>query len=187
MFFLQAIKFPKFAILFVMSRSPFTFKLVQPNQRDWLVSSLSQGYIQEWLHGAGLKNLLVNLDRFFQGTSDSSHWVAYDEKGTPFAYLLTHEEENEALSMDLFICDPRFLGKGFSVPLIHQFLLSQFKNKKTIFIDPEVRNTRAVHVYQKAGFEIIGEFIASWHPVPHYKMKLDLDKMKLDLEKLKNK
>lgn len=161
-----------------MSQPHFTFKLAQPSQREWLTASLSQDYIHEWLHGVGLKNLLANLDRFFQGTSGSFHWIAYDEEGTPFAYLLTHEEENEAFSMDLFICDSRFLGKGFSVPLIHQFLLSQFENKKTVFIDPEVRNTRAVHVYQKAGFEIVGEFIASWHPVPHYKMKLDLAKLR---------
>lgn len=31
--------------------------------------------------------------------------------------------------------------------------------------------------YQKAGFKIIGEFIASWHPVPHYQMELYYGKL----------
>jgi len=34
-----------------------------------------------------------------------------------------------------------------------------------------------VHVYQKAGFKIIGEFIASWHPVPHYQMELRMEEV----------
>jgi hypothetical protein len=29
-------------------------------------------------------------------------------------------------------------------------------------------------VYKKVGFKIIGEFIATWHPVPHYKMRLSM-------------
>jgi RimJ/RimL family protein N-acetyltransferase len=47
-----------------------------------------------------------------------------------------------------------------------------------VLIDPEISNERAVHVYKKAGFEIIGEFIAPWHPVPHYKMKLCIEDLK---------
>ncbi|MBA2655784.1 MAG: hypothetical protein H0U70_02230 [Tatlockia sp.] len=43
-----------------------------------------------------------------------------------------------------------------------------------VFIDPEQGNKRAIHVYQKVGFQIVGDFIASWHPVPHYLMKLDM-------------
>lgn len=56
--------------------------------------------------------------------------------------------------------------------MIREFLTSQFPNVKKVLIDPEATNARAIHVYQKAGFKIIGEFIASWHPVPHYQMEL---------------
>jgi RimJ/RimL family protein N-acetyltransferase len=45
---------------------------------------------------------------------------------------------------------------------------------RTVLIDPEATNTRAIHVYQKVGFKIVGEFIASWHPVPHYQMELHM-------------
>lgn len=58
--------------------------------------------------------------------------------------------------------------------MIRQFLLSQFSDVSEVFIDPEKTNERAIHVYQKAGFRIFGEFIAAWHPVPHYQMRLDM-------------
>lgn len=56
--------------------------------------------------------------------------------------------------------------------MIHEFLISQFSHVTEVLIDPEVSNSRAVHVYKKAGFNIVGQFIATWHPVPHYKMRL---------------
>ena len=64
------------------------------------------------------------------------------------------------------------MGKGIAVPMIREFLIDHFPNVKRVLIDPEVTNQRATHVYQKVGFKIIGEFIASWHPVPHYQMEL---------------
>ena len=73
-----------------------------------------------------------------------------------------------------------YIGKGLSVQMIQEFILSQFSDKKIVLIDPELSNNRAIHVYKKVGFEIIGEFIASWHPVPHYKMRLNVDDLKVD-------
>ena len=56
--------------------------------------------------------------------------------------------------------------------MIREFLINHFSNVKRVLIDPEATNKRAIHVYQKVGFKIIGEFIASWHPVTHYQMEL---------------
>ena len=100
------------------------------------------------------------------------HWIAYDNT-IPFAYLLT-SEEGKGISLDLFICNLEYLGKGLSVQMIREFLLSQFSHMPEVFIDPEATNSRAIHVYEKVGFRIIDEFIAKWHPVPHYKMRLDM-------------
>ncbi|MBN9376783.1 MAG: hypothetical protein J0H93_00255 [Chlamydiales bacterium] len=56
--------------------------------------------------------------------------------------------------------------------MIQGFLFSQFSTLKRVLIDPEATNKWAIHVYQKVGFKILGEFIASWHPAPHYQMEL---------------
>ena len=58
------------------------------------------------------------------------------------------------------------------MPMIKEFLNSQFPHVKRVLIDPEATNTRATHVYEKVGFKIIREFIADWHPVPHYQIEL---------------
>lgn len=163
----------------------FSFQPVNSSQnaliRDWII----QKHISEWLHGDGLKNTLDDLDKFCKGGGSFRHWIAYDND-IPFAYLLTSTlqkgsiEVKEAITLDLFICRLDYLGKGFAVQLIHEFLMSQFSDIEEIYIDPEVKNARAVHVYKKAGFRIVNEFIASWHPVPHYNMMLSMQNLKTD-------
>ena len=132
---------------------------------------MQQDHIKEWIHGTGLQNTLNGLEKFFRGESSTTYWIGY-HKDTPFAFLITSPEGPDATTLDLFICDLNYLGKGLAVPMIREFLTSQFPNVKKVLIDPEATNTRAIHVYQKVGFKIIGEFIASWHPVPHYQMEL---------------
>lgn len=156
-----------------ISKYRFNYKLVEPAQKSIIHQWIAQEHIKEWVHGDGLRNLLESLENSFKGTSWGQHWIAYDNE-IPFAYLLTSEDGKEVITLDLFICDLNYLGKGLSVQMIHEFLMSQFSDKKGVLIDPEVTNTRAIHVYKKAGFKIIDEFIAKWHPVPHYKMKLDM-------------
>lgn len=155
----------------ISSKFQFTFKPLEEKDRPLVHGWLQQPYIAEWIHGVGLQNTLNGLEKFFQGDSDTTYWIAYD-KDIPFAFLITSPEGNDATTLDLFICDQNYLGKGIAVPMIQEFLITQFPNVKRVLIDPEATNKRAIHVYQKVGFKIIGEFIASWHPVPHYQMEL---------------
>jgi aminoglycoside phosphotransferase (APT) family kinase protein len=151
--------------------SSFHFEPAKSSQRALLYQWFEQKHIKEWMHGVGLQNTLNGLEKFFQGESNTIYWIAYD-KDTPFAFLITSPEGTDATTLDLFICDLNYLGKGLAVPMIQEFLISQFPNVKKVLIDPEATNVRAIHVYQKVGFKIVGEFIASWHPVPHYQMEL---------------
>lgn len=149
----------------------FHFNPVKPSQRALLHRWFEQPHIKEWMHGVGLQNTLNGLEKFFEGKSDTTYWVGY-EKDTPFAFLITSPEGKDATTLDVFICDVNYLGKGLSVPMIRKFLIDHFSHVKKVLIDPEATNSRAIHVYKKVGFKIIGEFIASWHPVPHYQMEL---------------
>ncbi len=151
----------------------FAFKFAEESNRKLIHDWLQQEHIQQWLHGIGLNNTLTGLEKFFQGCTDITYWIGYS-KDIPFAFLITSPEEADAITLDLFICDLNYLGKGLSVPMIQQFLVSQFPHVKKVLIDPEATNARAIHVYKKVGFKIIREFIASWHPVPHHQMELDM-------------
>ncbi len=154
-----------------LNSSHFHFLPAKSSQISLIHGWLQQGHIKEWIHGTGLQNTLKGLDKFFRGESTATDWIGY-HKDTPFAFLITSPEGPDGITLDVFICDLNYLGKGFAVPMIREFLTSQFPNVKKVLIDPEATNTRAIHVYQKAGFKIIGGFIASWHPVPHYQMEL---------------
>ena len=163
------------------SKPSFHFSSAEPSQRALLHQWFEQKHIKEWMHGVGLQNTLNGLEKFFQGNSDTTYWIGYD-KDIPFAFFITSPEGEDAITLDLFICDLHYLGKGLAVPMIKEFLISQFFHMKKVLIDPEATNARAIHVYQKVGFKITGEFIASWHPVPHYQMELNMK----DLLNLKN-
>jgi dienelactone hydrolase len=149
----------------------FRFAPAISSQKMLLHEWLIQPHIAKWIHGVGLQNTLNGLEKFFQGTSTTTYWVGYD-KDAPFAFLITSPEGNNAIALDVFICDLNYLGKGIAVPMIREFLITQFPKIEKVLIDPEATNKRAIHVYQKVGFKIVGEFIASWHPVPHYQMEL---------------
>ena len=175
----------------------FTFKPIIESQQALIYEWLKQDYIQEWIHGAGLQNTLSGLTKFIQyytktqkidrASNLTQHWIGY-EGDHPFVYLLTsnvlkgekseyakyRETDGLAITLDIFICDRQYLGKGLATQVIKEFLMSQFSDISEVFIDPEQKNEKAVHVYQKTGFQIVGDFIASWHPVPHYIMKLRL-------------
>lgn len=153
------------------SHLSFTFKPLQAKDRSLVHKWLMQPHIAEWIHGKGLQSTLNGIENFFGGKSDTTYWIGYD-KEIPFAFLITSPEGTDATTLDVFICDTGYLGKGIAAPMIRQFLTSYFSHLKRVLIDPEATNLRAIHVYKKVGFKIIGEFIASWHPVPHYQMEL---------------
>lgn len=179
----------------------FTFKPAVESQRELIHGWLQQDYICEWIHGQGLQNTLAGLEKFFQYQADgkrldyqstiTQHWIGYDGN-KPFVYLLTSnvfknatdeyakysESAGLAITLDIFIGDTEYLGKGLASVVIKEFLLSRFSDVSEVFIDPEKSNKRAIHVYQKAGFHMVGEFIAPWHPVPHHIMRIDMKNIK---------
>lgn len=160
-----------------LNSSDFHFSPAKSSQTSLIHGWLQQDHIKEWIHGIGLQNTLNDLEKFFRGESSATYWISY-HKDTPFAFLITFPKGHDEITLDLFICDLNYLGKGLAVPMILEFLTHQFPHVKKVLIDPEATNKRAIHVYQKAGFKIIGEFIASWHPVPHYQMELYMKDLK---------
>ena len=128
----------------------FRFAPAIASQRNLLHQWFEQKHIKEWLHGAGLQNTLNGLEKFFQGTSNTTYWVGYD-KNVPFAFLITSPKGEDAITLDLFICDLNYLGKGLSAGMIREFLITHFSNMRRILIDPEATNTRAYTATENIG------------------------------------
>lgn len=145
----------------------------------------------EWFYGEGLQNTLNGIDRFVAGSQEAQYWIGYD-KEHPFAFLITSRvekpvdtlskwcaEKGEAITLDLLIGDTDYIGKGLSGKVIRDFLLTEFPTVDQVLIDPELTNTRAIHVYKKAGFVPLAEFIPTHSPHPHLMMRLEMEKLRM--------
>jgi GNAT superfamily N-acetyltransferase len=170
----------------MLSKHNLTFKPVDAKHREVVRKWLVEPHAASWFYGQGLENTYTGLDNFLAGTSlsNSKYWLAYD-RGHPFAFFITSpvnkptdpltrwcKRVGPAITLDMLIGDTAYLGKGLAILLIHEFLATQFSDVVEVLIDPEASNCRAVHVYQKAGFELLGEFIPSHSPNLHYMMRL---------------
>lgn len=82
----------------------FYFEPAKLTQRALIHNWLTQPHIKEWIHGAGLQSTLNGLEKFFLGESNTTYWIGCD-KDIPFAFLITFPEGNDAITLDLFICE----------------------------------------------------------------------------------
>ena len=165
------------------------FNVGSKKQSDFVKSWLKQDYVAQYFYGKGLKNTLEDLEKFINSeTSQWTHWLAYDGT-TPFAYLMTSiidpsesvyakycDSSSVAITLDLLIGDVSYLGRGLSHRMIQNFLQQKFPDVTDVFIDPAMENTKAIHVYEKAGFDKLEQFIPDWCPIPHVLMRLKLKK-----------
>jgi RimJ/RimL family protein N-acetyltransferase len=166
------------------------FQLVDKSHHELILGWLDKPHVIEYFHGEGLENTIDGLRRFIE--NDSPRWDAWvgHLNDNPFSYFMVStvtddqaENQNDPLAkwvefnkkmitLDLLIGEEEHLGKGLATPMIQQFLADHYADADIVFIDPECANTKAIHVYEKAGFKKIEQFVASWHPVPHWLMQL---------------
>lgn len=85
--------------------------------------------------------------------------------------------QGETWGLDLFIGNKPFLNSGLSVPVIHEFinLLLQNPRLRRIIVDPEMRNTHAQSIYEKAGWRKIAEDVSIGNDRLHAIFYWDID------------
>ena len=179
----------------ILKTNPIDYQLsftpVEAKHEPLILEWLHTPHVNKWYHGQGLKNTIDGLHCFVTG--DKPHfeaWIAFC-KGEPFGYLMTSKVEEtpdlephfaewvepgkKMYTLDLLIGDTKFLGKGLATPMIQKFIKEALPEADIVFIDPEASNEKAIHVYECAGFQKLEKFMASWHPVPHWLMRLKLE------------
>jgi RimJ/RimL family protein N-acetyltransferase len=108
-----------------------------------------------------------------------SYWVGVIDD-TPYCLIMTSEAcaatnppdycapylstTGKTFGLDFGIGNPHYLGQGLAAPTLEAFML-YFAGEieptaDTFLIDPMLDNRRAIHVYQKAGFTPVREFIS---------------------------
>jgi predicted acetyltransferase/RimJ/RimL family protein N-acetyltransferase len=161
-----------------------TFKKVGFEQKDVIFSWLAESYIREfWDNTQDHKDDIIN---FIEGRKSPSsycdgkyvYWIAYCD-GEPYAMIMTIQETHKddigetklvylsktghSYGLDFMIGNSKYLGKGYGAETLVKFISffrSNFDEKAdTFLIDPAANNPRAKHVYQKAGFQYVADFI----------------------------
>ncbi len=144
--------------------------LDEPHMKEfWDNSQEHKDDILNFIHG--------RKQHYFYGTT--CYWIG-SMGDQPFCFVLSdeilpyqvetrplHKEHlsstGKTISLDFGIGNPAFLGKGLAAPVLKQFIdfYQQQVDQKadTFFIDPDDANPRAQHVYEKAGFKDVGEFL----------------------------
>ena len=105
------------------------------------------------------------------------YWVG-SINGYPYSLIMTYQENEETdppdymkpylsktgktFGLDFCIGNKNFFGQGLGASTLIAFMeyfssLIELK-ADTFLIDPFINNPRAIHVYQKAGFQVVCEF-----------------------------
>lgn len=164
--------------------NPIKFEKATLQQKDIIFEWLEEQHMQEfWDNSQAHKD---DIMIFMHGRKQPStyfngiftYWIgSYD--GEPYCFLLTAKvvdndnlpviwrkylsQSGTTYSIDFGIGNLKFLGKGYAAPTLQAFT-TYFQSEidssvDAFYIDPDVNNQRAIHVYAKAGFQIVGEFI----------------------------
>ena len=161
-----------------------TFEKVTRDHEKAIFSWLAEPHVQEfWDNTQGHKDDILN---FIDGRKKPSSYAngkyvyfVAKKNHLPFALIMIIQEsasENinkiklENLSktgttygIEYMIGDKNYFGKGYGASILLKFV-DFFRTKidpkaNTFLIDPATDNPRAKHVYMKAGFEHVGDFI----------------------------
>src|SRR5271156_403847 len=113
---------------------------------------------------------------YFDGTFD--YWIGLINND-PYCLIMTSEilptetdlldlwrknlsKKGKTFGIDFMIGNQKYFGKGLAAPTLESF--TDFIKDKfypsvdTFFIDPEESNSKAQHVYEKAGFQFVSDF-----------------------------
>lgn len=160
------------------------FEKANVNHVNIIFGWLAEPFVQEfWDNTQGHKDDILN---FVNGRKEPSnycdgkyfYWIASWNRH-PFAMLMTIQETAEdhiddiklshlsktgnTYGIDYMIGDKDYFGKGYGAKTLSEFLdffRREFDGSAdTFIIDPASDNPRAKHVYMKAGFELIADFV----------------------------
>lgn len=158
-----------------------TFEKASSQYQATIFNWLSEPHMQEhWDNSQEHKDDIINFingrrepSNYFEGIF--TYWIGFKDK-TPFALILTAQvipksddpqawkdnlsKTGRTYSLDFGIGNKDFIGKGLAAETLSKFT-EFFKahvdmNADTFYIDPDENNPRAKHVYEKAGFKLVG-------------------------------
>lgn len=162
-----------------------TFQKASTSYIDTIFKWLAEPHIREfWDNSQEHKDDILNFihgkpQTYFAGTTQ--YWIGFINN-EPYAFVLSDilqqdqadlseshlanmSETGHTISLDFGIGNKEYLGRGLAAPTLSEFMIFYKKDidpkADTFFIDPDENNPRAIRVYNKAGFNKVGEYQAT--------------------------
>lgn len=160
--------------------------------------------LKDWFNKSHVKEFWDNSDEMWQNVVSylNENKVLYDYsiglfENTPYCLIITSdalendpnapgsdnhllpyiEPHGKTITIDFMIGEEKFLGTGLSYITLNKFTDTQ-EGVSSFLIDPEASNTKAIHVYEKAGFKKVGSYTPKkgyFTGLEHYVMKKKLE------------
>lgn len=177
-----------------MTNKLITFTNAQKKHKDIILKWFNKPHVKQYYYGEGLQNTLNNIELYMNAQNNNGkymfdHWVALIDN-EPFGFLMTspiagpHDPNDSykkwyvdgktTFTLDLLIGEEECLGKGLSTTMIRSFIIDKFAHADYFLIDPVCNNSKAIHVYKKAGFIKIDDFVPDHDPIPHIMMQVNV-------------
>lgn len=168
----------------MLNKAEITFEKASSKHRGSVFEWLEEPHIKEfWDNSQNHRDdILIFMNGrkepspYFDGIFD--YWIGL-VNNDPYCLVMTSEilpaqtdlldlwrsnlsKKGKTFSIDFMIGNQKYFGKGLASPTLEAF--TGFIQEKvdpfvdTFFIDPEESNSRAKHVYEKAGFQCIADF-----------------------------
>ncbi len=177
-----------------MKKQPITFRKAVLADRNLIKSWFEKPHTQEFWDTS--ERMWRNVENYLKGKKVLfDYWIGcYD--GTPYSLVMTSdasessdewgtnplferwvEPKGKTLTIDFMIGEEAFLGKGLSYETLIKFGEAQDPSVTALVIDPAADNSKAIHVYEKAGFLIVDTFApksGEFKGKPHLFMKKKL-------------
>jgi len=106
----------------------------------------------------GDRNLEQVINHYM--AQDSTKRFLFYLNQSPAGYIQTYIISNTKIGIDFFIGNTNFFEKEYATSILNEFIRRYHRNK-TIIVDPEINNHKAIHIYQKAGFIKSKEFTSA--------------------------
>lgn len=177
-----------------MDNKKITFKKAISADKKLVYEWLDKPHVKEYWDNS--TEIRKNFDAYLKEPSSIEYWIChYDKK--PFGLIIASdasapdpktkevrdyivpwiELEGRTLVIDFTISEESFLGKGLSSETLNKFAEVQETSVRAFLTDPEVKNEKAIHIFEKAGFVRVSTFIRGqgfFKGKPHYLMKKTL-------------
>ncbi|HVT01353.1 MAG TPA: GNAT family N-acetyltransferase [Patescibacteria group bacterium] len=168
-----------------------SFRKLEIEDLSLMQKWLSEPHVHEW-YDKDKDNSMEEVSKRYGPKAKDNHltdsYVVYYEK-IPVGYIQTYRVndywsdfgkyvgyDDHTASVDLFIGDPTFMGKGLGSAMLRKFLKEIVFSNPDItacIIGPEPANKRSIRAYEKAGFKYVKTVQVGNEPDPTYIMEID--------------